>query len=204
MVLTVHPTLEAWDAIHSINHKAQYFSTFDCKKGYWQVTLLEESKDLNTFLCSLGKFRYTRAPMGSISTGDSYNQRCDKVLQGLNYITKLVEDVLIASESFENHAEDIRALLERCPESNITLNCKKMMLGRSKVKFAGYLVGKNGIEMEPAKIEAGNRFPTPSARQDLNSFMGLINQFRQFNHAVTKNAYTLKILLSAKAPFSSI
>ena len=94
---TVHPTLSAWDAIHNINPKAKYFSPFDCKKGYWQVPLAEESKDLTTFLCSLGKFRYTRAPMGFISTGDSYNQRCDKALGDLHGITKIVDDVLITS-----------------------------------------------------------------------------------------------------------
>ena len=121
----MHPTLSAWDAIHTINPKAQYFSTFDCKKGYWQVPLAEESKDWTTFLCTLGKFIYTRAPMGFISTGDSYNQRCDKALGGLDGITKIVNDVLIASESFERHAEDIRKLLQRCSESNITLNRKR-------------------------------------------------------------------------------
>ena len=139
--------------------------------------------------------------MEFISTGDSYNQRWDKALSGLNGITKIVDGVLIASETFETHAKDIQALLERCEKSNITLNRKKMMLGRSKVKFAGYLVGKNGIEVDPDKIEAVNRFPTPSTRQDMKSFMGLINQFRQFNHAVTKNSYKLKPLLSTKAQF---
>ena len=31
---TVHPTLSSWDVIHSIDPKAKFFSTFDCKKGY--------------------------------------------------------------------------------------------------------------------------------------------------------------------------
>ena len=119
---TVHPTLSAWDAIHSINPKAQYFSTFDCKKGYWQVPLAEESKDLTTFICTLGKFRYTRAPMGFISTGDSYNQRSDKALAGLQGITKIVDDILVASETYEQHFEFIQELLRRCKEHIITLN----------------------------------------------------------------------------------
>lgn len=55
---TVHPTLSSWDVIHHIDLKAKYFSTFDCRKGYWQVLLAKESKDLTTFICSLGKFRY--------------------------------------------------------------------------------------------------------------------------------------------------
>ena len=75
---TVHQTLSSWAVIYLIDPKAKYFSTFDCRKGYWQVPLAEESKDLTTFICSLEKFRYTRAPMGFISTGDSYNQRSDK------------------------------------------------------------------------------------------------------------------------------
>jgi hypothetical protein len=94
---TVHPTMSAWDAIHNIHPKAKYFSTFDCKKGYWQVPLAEESRDLTTFICTLGKFRYTRAPMGFISSGDSYNQRCHKVLSGLYGIITIVDDILIAS-----------------------------------------------------------------------------------------------------------
>ena len=66
---TVHPTLSPWDAVHQIDKKAKYFSTFDCKKGYWQIPLAENSKDYTTFICTLGKFRYTRAPMGFISAG---------------------------------------------------------------------------------------------------------------------------------------
>ena len=73
-----------------------------------------------------------------------------------------------------------------------------MMLGREKVKFAGYIVGKQGIEVDPDKIEAVTKFPTPATRQDPKSFMGLINQFRQFTQAVTKRSYLLKPLLSSK------
>ena len=61
-----------------------------------------------------GKFRYTRAPIGFISAGDSYNQRCDKAFDGVNNITKLVDVVLIASKTCEQHVQDITELLIRC------------------------------------------------------------------------------------------
>lgn len=104
---TFHQTMSAWDAIHNINPKAKYFSTFDCKKGYWQVLLEKRSRDLTTFICALGKFRHTRAPMGFVSSGDSYNQRCDKALNGLNGIIKILDDVLIDSETYQQHCGDI-------------------------------------------------------------------------------------------------
>ena len=67
-------------------------------------------------------------------------------------ITKIVDDILIASETHSQHAEDVRNMMLRCEENNITLNPKKMMLGRSKVKFAGYIIGKDGIELDPEKL----------------------------------------------------
>lgn len=76
-----------------------------------------------------------------------------------------------------------------------------MMLGRSTVRFAGYMVGIDGVKVDPAKIEALNKFSTPATRQDLRSFMGLINQFRQFNQAVTKNSYMIKQWLSSKGQY---
>ena len=102
--------------------------------------------------------------MGFISAGDSYNQRCDQALKGLSGITKIVDDVLIASKTYDTHKKDVLEFLECCKEHNITLNRKKMMLGRAKVKFAGYVIGKNGIEVDPDKIEAVNRFPSPATR----------------------------------------
>ena len=75
------------------------------------------------------------------------------------------------------------------------------MLGRSKVTFAEYMVGQGGIEVDPEKIEAVNKFPTPATRQDLRSFMGLINHFRQFNHSVTKNSCRMKPLLSSRGQY---
>ena len=111
---------------------------------------------------------------------------------------KIADDILIASETAEQHVDDVRELLKRCKEARITLNRKKMPLGQSEVKFAGYLVGLNGSKVDPDKIEAVNKFPVPATRQDLRSFMGLVNQFRQFNQAVTKCSYKLKPLLSTK------
>ena len=66
--------------------------------------------------------------MGFISSGDSYNQRCDKALTWLDGIVKIVDDVLIASETYDKHLVDIEEFPKRCKEHHVTLNRKKMML----------------------------------------------------------------------------
>ena len=86
--------------------------------------------------------------------------------------------MLMASETMEQHFKDIQELLKRCKENKLHFFLKKMMLGRQKVEFAGYMVE---IEFDTDKIQTVNQFLTPSTGQDLKSFIGLINQFRQFN-----------------------
>ena len=58
----------------------------------------------------------------------------------LKGITKIGDDILIASETTEEHFEDIQELSKRCKVKYITLNRKKMMFGRQKVKITGYMV----------------------------------------------------------------
>ena len=66
--------------------------------------------------------------MGFISTGDRYNQKSDKALKRLKGITKIIDDVLIASETYPQHVEYVRELLKRFKEKHITLYRKKMFL----------------------------------------------------------------------------
>ena len=58
---------------------ASLFSTFDAWKGYHQIELAQESKNLTTFLTSFGRFCYKRAPFGFNSISEHYNRRITKI-----------------------------------------------------------------------------------------------------------------------------
>lgn len=105
---------------------------------------------------------------------------------------------MIASKTFDKHKMDVFEFWKCCKEQKITLNKKLMALGRKKVKFLGYIVCKDGMDVDPEKIKAFNRFPTPATRQDLKSFIGLMNQIHQFSQAVTKGVCLLQPLLATK------
>ena len=53
----------------------------------------------------------------------------------------------------KQHFEDIQELLNRCKDNQITLNKKKRVLGKQKVKFAGYMVEIVGIELESERLK---------------------------------------------------
>jgi hypothetical protein len=112
----VHRMKTPREAIASITPNAKYFSTLDAFHGYWQLDLDEESRDLTCFISPYGRFIHCRAPMGYIASGDAYNLRGDKALEGIEAVEKIVDDILAATVGFPEHYQTVRAVLERCRE----------------------------------------------------------------------------------------
>ena len=52
----------------------------DAWNGYHSVPLRKSDRHLTTFITPFGRFRYTRAPQGFLSSGDGYNRRFAAVL----------------------------------------------------------------------------------------------------------------------------
>ena len=165
------------------------------------MELAEESRDFTCFNTHLGMYRYTRSPMGLIDTGDNYNMRVDKAIEGLERTIKVVDDTLIASRTYEEHVKDVRNFMERCKTSGITLNKDKFIFAADKVKFAGYIVSKEGREVDPDKVKAIREFASPTTITELRSFMGLVNQLGSFSKDISEAAEPLRDLLRTRNEF---
>ncbi|CAJ1061305.1 uncharacterized protein LOC117484300 [Xyrichtys novacula] len=60
--------------------KGTWKTVTDAWNGYHSVPLRESDRHLTTFITPFGRWRYTRAPQGFLSSGDGYNRRFDAVL----------------------------------------------------------------------------------------------------------------------------
>ena len=92
----------------------------------------------------------------------------------------------------------MRELLQRCRDKGITLNPNKFNFAEENVKFVGYSVTSEGIEDDPEKISAIEKFPKPSNISELRSFLGLVNQLSEFSHEISTKVTPLRGLLSQK------
>ena len=73
----------------------------------------------------------------------------DEALQGLPNCRRVVDDVILFSNSLEEHLVQVRQLLSRCKEAGISLNLNKLQLAQPVVKFAGFIVSKDGYSPDP-------------------------------------------------------
>ena len=191
----IHPFMSATDTIRQIGPKAKFFATLDAVSGYFQVPLSEEAMLLTTFLTPWGKFCYTRGPMGFKATQDWWNQISDiVVIDYQEWCAKIVDDILIWASTFEELIERIRLVLQKCRDNDITISEKKLQIGQ-EVKFAGYIVSKDGIRPDPEKVICLREFPEPKDVTDLRSFLGLAQQLGNFMPDLSQSTVLMRELL---------
>ena len=52
----------------------------DAWNGYHAIPIKEEDRHKTTFLTEHGRYRYCRAPMGFLASGDAYTHRYDTIV----------------------------------------------------------------------------------------------------------------------------
>ena len=190
----VHPFDSPRDLIRKLPPGNNVFARFDCLHGYFQVEVDPESRHLTTFLLPSGRYRYCRAPMGLNASGDEFNYRSDLAVEGLPWILKIVDDILVYAPDMATLLARVRVLLRRMRSHNVKLSRKKFLVGE-QVKFAGFLVTKDGIKPDPAKLKAISEFPVPKDLTQLRSFLGLANQLTSFLPDFVQNTTRMRQLL---------
>ena len=129
----------------------KYKSTLDCVDGYHGIVLAEEDRHKTTFATEFGKFQYTRAPQGYLSSGDSYGRYTDNILEDCptTLMTrdweKIVDDIITWSDTIEGAFLRICSLLSHCNKHGLVFSPQKFKFARKEVEFAGFLITEKGI-----------------------------------------------------------
>ena len=94
----------------------------------------------------------------------------------------------------------LRQVLEACRVAGIKLSLDKLKVGRS-IKFAGFVIGSDGIHPDPAKLASLKHFPTPKTVTELKSFLGLANQLGHFLPDLAHSTVHMQELLKKNTAF---
>jgi hypothetical protein len=89
------------DVCLDVMAKAKWFSTFDLRSSYHQVSINANDRDNTAFICPRGMFRFRTMPFGLCNAGASFQRLMDFFLCGLHPEICLVylDDIIVFSES---------------------------------------------------------------------------------------------------------
>ncbi|XP_059091102.1 uncharacterized protein LOC131886720 [Tigriopus californicus] len=102
------------------------------------------------------------------------------MLVDMPFARAFVHDVIIFSDSLEDHTKHLDQVLQLFKNKNLRLKMSKCSFFRSCVNFLGYVVSEEGIKPNPNKLTALSDFPRPKDRKELKRFLGMCGYYRQF------------------------
>ena len=160
--------------------KAKYVSTIDLASAYWQVPMSSESKLLTSFRTRRGLFQWNVMPQGLKKNSKTFQALMNKVLWGAGmYANTHQDDIIITSDSFEEHLSHIRDVLENLRLANLTARASKTKFAREETKCLGFAVGNGKIAPDLDKVKAIENFPVCTSNKSVLVFLGITGYYRR-------------------------
>ena len=100
-------------------------------------------------------------PFGLLNAGATFQRAMDNAFNEL--IGKIIEiyqdDLTVSSKERSDHIAHLRKVFERCRMYGISLNPSKSVLGVDEGKLLGHIISKDGVNIDPKRVEAIKESP---------------------------------------------
>jgi hypothetical protein len=165
----IRPTFETatpFQAVRSIPAGMRFFTVIDALKGYHQVPLDDESATMTTFFTPFGRYMYRRLPFGVCHAGDDYSRSVSDVFDDIPNCRRIIEDILIFSETYEEHISLVQQVFQHAADNQIAINTGKIQFAQPSVLFGGYILNNTGFQPNPNSYRPSVDFlPPPTSRR---------------------------------------
>ncbi|KAJ9546254.1 hypothetical protein OSB04_025961 [Centaurea solstitialis] len=182
---------------------AAWFSKIDLRSGYHQLKVREEDVHKTAFRTRYGHYEFVVMPFGLTNAPAAFMDLMNRVCRPLldRSVIVFIDDILIYSKTKEDHVEHLREVLEILRKEQLYAKFSKCDFWLQEVQFLGHLVNREGIKVDPAKVEAVMKWETPKSPTEIRSFLGLAGYYRRFIQDFSKVAVPLTKLTRKNVSF---
>jgi len=171
------------DGILSRLPKAEYITSLDLSKAFWQIPLDESSRDYTCFTVpNRPLYRFTVMPFGLCNAPQALCRLMDIVIPNelRDEVFVYLDDLLIISDSFAKHMSVLAKVASRLRSAGLTINIEKSKFCLKEVKYLGFVVGYGTLKVDKEKISAVANYPPPTSVKQLRRFLGMSGWYRRF------------------------
>jgi len=187
-------------AIFSRLTESKFFSKLDLTKGFFQIPLHPESREVTAFTSPAGLYQFRVLPFGLSNSPAVFNRVMRQVLQGVKGVEAFIDDILVHSSTFEEHLKILEEVFQRLQCANMTVKPSKCEIGFKEVQYLGHTLGEGRCSCQNDKIKKIKDAPRPTTKKQVRSFLGLTGYYRSFVPNFAVLALPLFDLLKKHAP----
>ena len=135
--------------------KAKVFSKIDLRSGYHQIKIRPEDIPKTAFSTRYGLYEYLVMSFGLTNAPAYFMYLMNSVFMPEldKFVVVFIDDILIYSENETDHEEHLRIVLSRLREHKLYAKFSKCEFWLSKVPFFGHILSRDGISVNPSKVQ---------------------------------------------------
>ena len=182
---------------------ANWFTTLDLASGFWQVEMDIKDREKTAFITHQGLYEFNVMPFGLCNAPSTFQRLMNQVLRKFlgKFAAVYLDDIIIYSATFEQHLDHLHQVFNALRQACLKIKLRKCFFCFPNITFLGHIVGRNGIAVDPKKIEKVKDFPIPTNLKELRSALGLFSYYRKFIKDFSKIARPMLVLLKKDTPF---
>ena len=150
-----------------------------------------------------GHYEFLVLPFGLTNAPAAFMDLMNRVFKPYldKFVIIFIDDILIYSKSQAEHESHLRTVLQTLREHELYAKLSKCDFWLQEVDFLGHVVCKEGIKVDPKKVEAVMHWPRPTNVTEIRSFLGLAGYYRKFIQDFSRIATTLTQLTKKQKQF---
>ncbi len=162
--------------------KSKVRSSFDLRKGYFQLPLQEDDIEKTAFVVPSGHYEFVYLPFGLTNAPATFQRAMDDLFREelFKFLIVYLDDIIVFSDSFEQHLEHLEIVFKKLQDANLYLNPEKCQLVQERINYLGHVISSKGIETNGDKTEAIRAMEPPRNLKQLRSFLGMAGYYRRF------------------------
>ena len=161
-------------------HKVLSF--LDAYSGYNQIRMNLADREKTVFITDKANFCSEVMPFGLKNAGATYHRLMDQMFRDQigRTMEVYVDDIIVKSDSVEQHANDLAEVFQQIRKYDMRLNSEKCMFGVEGGKFLGFMLTSRGIEANPDKCRALETMRSPGNLKEVQRLVGRLTSLSRF------------------------
>lgn len=194
------PYQEIWENVRG----KPILGKMDIRDAFYNILIDEDSQHFTSFRTTDGLFYFTVCPMGLTNSPATFMRLMNRIFPDMNdvFLNYYMDDLLIYSDTIEEHAKHVERILQRLREHSLVLKPTKCLFAVNELDFCGMRISAEGIDIQQTQREVMCEYPQISSRKQLQSFLGSVRFLADFIPGLADIAFDLFELTSKNSSWS--
>jgi hypothetical protein len=182
---------------------ASVFSKIDLRSGYHQLRIRPSDIPKTAFITKYGLYEYTVMSFGLTNALAFFMYLMNSVFMDYlgKFVVVFIDDILIYSQSEEEHVEHLKMVLQRLREHQLYAKLSKYEFWIHEVLFLGHIINQDGLAVDPKKVADILNWKAPKDVRGIKSFIRMAGYYRRFIEGFSKISRPMTALLAKKVEF---